>query len=180
MAEEGIASYSVARHKAAARLHVKDARIWPKGVEIQAALAAQQRLFHQGQAAALEGLRRRAAEVMRRFQRFRPRLVGAVEVGTADTGTPVRLHLFADTPEEVILALIDRGIPWDERPLDLPYADGRRRQRPLLRFLAGEVTFELLVLPTAELHDPPLSPLDDRPERGIALGELTQRLEMGT
>ena len=180
LADEGVAGYAAARHKAAQRLGVKDARLWPKGTEIQEALVSRQRLFHRDQGQVLVGLRQRAAEAMVRFGRFRPRLVGAVAEGTADVGTPVRLHLFAETPEEVILDLLEQGIPWDERLVDLPYADGVHRQRPLLYFVAGKVTFELLVLPPLELHNPPLSPIDDRPERGLDLDELNQRLEMGT
>ena len=180
LADEGVAGYAAARHKAAQRLGVRDTRLWPKGSEIQEALISRQRLFHRDQGRVLAGLMQRAAEAMTRFRRFRPRLVGGVREGTADRRTPVRLHLFAETPEEVILELLEQGIPWDERSLDLPYADGGHRRRPLLYFMAGEVTFELLILPPLELHDPPLSPIDDRPERGLDLDEVNQRLEMGT
>jgi len=41
--------------------------------------------------------------------------VGPVLSGSADPTQSVRLHLFTDNPKDVAFALLDQGIPWQER-----------------------------------------------------------------
>jgi len=176
MAEEGVTEPERARRKAAQRAGIGDRRRWPSNEEIHEALLAQRRLFAgERQARELSALRQQALIAMRRFRAFRPRLVGSALSGSGDLAQGVRLLLFADSPEEVILALIDQGIPWREQEEALRFSGGVRQVCPVLSFLAGEVPFSLVVLPTAALRNPPLDPVTDRPERGAAAEEV-QRL----
>lgn len=176
MVEDGVTEFERARRKAALRAGIGDRRRWPNNEEIQQALLAHRRLFDgERQARELRALRRQALIAMRRLADFRPRLVGPALSGSGDIAQGVRLLVFADTPEEVILALIDQGIPWREQEEWLRFGGGARRAHPVLCFLAGETPFALVVLPRSALRNPPLDPVTDRPERGADTEEV-QRL----
>jgi len=58
----------------------------------------------------LDDLRRDALELMGWLDRFQPHLVGAALTGQAGRYAEVDLHAFADSPKEVELFLINRGI----------------------------------------------------------------------
>jgi hypothetical protein len=178
MAEQGIAEFDRARVKAAQRVGIGDRRSWPNNEEIQEALLQQQRLF-QGERRdqELRKLREQALEGMRTLERFSPRLVGPVLTGTGDSTQGVRLHLFAENPEDVAFSLMDRGIPWQEREWTLRYAGGVRRTHPVLTFFAGETPFELVVLPRVALRNAPLDPVTERPDRGADAAEVRRLLE---
>jgi hypothetical protein len=159
--------------KAAARLGVTWRQQMPTREEIEEALREQQRLLRgDDQQQVLNRLRRSALEAMQALQRFNPLLVGSVYQGTADTNSRVQLHLFADTPEEVIFALTDLKIPWQERQRTLSFSNGSRREVPSFQFTADGVAFELLVLSSESPHVRPLDPLDNQPIRGATLKEL--------
>lgn len=178
IAEGGEVGYDRVRRKAAERAGVADKRSWPSNEEIQEALVAHRRLFSNDvQASGVRGLREEAVAAMRHFESFRPRLVGSVLAGTAERGEGVRLFLFADNPEDVVLRLIDRGIPWEERSSLLRYRDGTRQKHPCFRFLAGETPFELVVLPELAHRNPPLDPVSDRPEKGATLTQVVRMVE---
>ncbi len=167
------ADFQSARHKAAARLGCNDRRQLPDNQEIEAALQAYQQLFHgDDQSQALAALRQTACDAMDLLKSFSPRLVGAVKSGTADQYAPVRIHLFAETPEHLLLNLIDRKIPWEERVETVLYTSGRAEPRPCFHFFAGEHEVELLLLPLSDRPHPPLDPVTNRPDRGVSLDNL--------
>jgi hypothetical protein len=177
MVEQGLADFDRARRKAAERTGIIDRRSWPSNEAIQEALVTQRRLFpdrdHQH---ALDQLRREAIEAMRAFQRFSPRLTGAVLDGTRPIEQGIQLYLFAERPEEVVFALLDRQIPWQEQERSLRYGHGERRSHPVLCFFAGETRVELIVLPPAALRTPPLHPVTERPDRGADMATLEHLL----
>lgn len=178
MADEGVRDFATAKRKAAERLGLPANRYLPTNVEIEEALVAHQRLFRaHSQPARLRRLRETALQAMRMMAEFQPRLVGPVLAGTADTHSPVNLHLFAETPEQVNLFLLDRHIPheWDERVLRLS-ADQQERY-PLCRLLAGDVMVEMTVFPLKGLRQAPLSPVDGRPMRRAAITEVERLLK---
>jgi len=176
MAEQGIPEPERARRKVAERAGIDNKRLWPNNEEVQEALLAYRRLFWRpDQGATLLQRRGQALAAMRHFARFGPRLVGALIDAYPDPDQPVRLHLFAETVDEVVLALLNQGIPWRERQEQRRFADGTRRVMPVLTFIAGDTPVELLVLPTLARSNPPLALRDERPERGLdeaALGHL--------
>ncbi len=166
-----------ARQKAASRLGCRDRAKWPDNQDIEQALQDYQRLFQaHRQPLDLQRLRRRALEAMENLQAFSPRLVGAVLRGTADHDTPVRLHIYADSPEQVILHLLDQRIPFDERTIQLQYGDRSRQHHPLLEFDAGGATIELVILSPARRSTPPVDPWSKRPDRGAGLSQVESLL----
>ena len=168
MAEQGIAEPERARRKVAERAGIADKRRWPSNEEVQEALLAYRRLFWRPeQTAAVDRQRQQALAAMRHFHRFRPRLIGSLATDYPDPSLPVRLLLAAEAVDEVVLELLNQGIRWRERQETRRFADGSRGFLPLLSFLAGDTPIELLVLPRTARSNPPLDPMDDRPERGL-------------
>ena len=106
---------------------------------------------------------------MRMFAEYDPRLVGQSVSGTASLTQGVRVHLFADDAREIVFRLIDKGIPWREQDCQQRYADGTRQSHPMFAFVADGVPVELVVLPQQARHNPPLSAISERPERGLDL-----------
>ena len=125
---------------------------------------------------ALDRLRAAALQAMRALQQFNPLLVGPVHDGTADRNSRIRLHLFADTPEEVAFALADLRIPWEAWDKPMRFGDGSRLNVPGFRFTAEEIPFELLVLPVRGNHSRPVDPLDNQPLKGTNTGQLASLL----
>jgi hypothetical protein len=159
--------------KAAAHLGVTRRHQMPTREEVQEALREQQRLLRgDEQLQALNRLRRSALEAMQALHQFKPMLVGSVYQGTADTNSRVQLHLHANTPEDVLFALADLNIPWQERHRTFSFSNGRRQEVPCFQFTADEVVFELVVLPPESPHNRPLDPLDNQPIQGATLKQL--------
>lgn len=156
LAAEQARGYHTAKQKAALRLGAGETRNLPSNEEVEAALLSYQRLFNgESHAARLRALREAALESMRFFQRFSPRLVGGVLHGTATEHADVYLHLFADTPEEVEMFLMDQRIPFDRGMKRFVLGDGPYQNFPALRFLAEEVPFELTIFPSKALRQAP-------------------------
>lgn len=180
MVEQGLADFDRARRKAAERTGILDRRSWPSNEAIAEALLTQRRLFHDlGHTREVERLRREAAEAMRAFKEFSPRLTGPVLGGTGSIDLGIQLYLFAERPEEVVFRLLDRQIPWQERERSLRYRGGERRNHPVFRFFAGETPVELIVLPRFAQRNPPLDPVTERPDRGADLKELERLMAEG-
>jgi hypothetical protein len=173
LSEQGGIEFDRARRKAADRLGIGDRRCWPDNEEIKEALLQQRRLFHaEEQEQTLSDLRRQALSAMHEFRAFAPRLVGQTLDGTANREHGVELLLFADSPEDVALKLLDRGIRWQQRDDQFRYAGGEHATHPVFSFMAGDLPIHLIVLPPQARRNPPLSPVSERPERGIGAAEL--------
>ena len=167
MAEEGIRDFYLAKRKAADRLGAPDTRNLPQNREIQAALTDYQRLFGGAdQARHLRRLRGAALEAMEFFGRFHPRLVGSVLEGTADAHSDINLHVFADTPEEIALFLMEHHIPFEEdwRRLRFSGSDDYVLL-PVCRFVAGDTRIDLTVFDRLGLRQSPRSRTDGQPMR---------------
>lgn len=178
LADQSYLSISDARRKAASRLGCKNRQQLPDNQEIESALLEYQQLFQsQHQPAELKRLRKLASTAMHSLKVFHPLLTGSVLTGSADTGTAITLHLFSETTEEVILLLMEQGIPWEESEVNINYADNTSARRPLLSFQAGGAGIELLILPPLDRRNPPLSPLNGKPEKGASLARLMEILE---
>jgi hypothetical protein len=178
MAEGGVRDFASAKHKAAEQLGIHHSRNLPGNDEIEAALREYQQLFqHDSHARQLRELRQTALQAMKLLTPFSPRLVGPVLNGTADQYSPVYLHLFADTAEEVGIFLMQHKIPFEQAERRVQYAGGREEQRPLYRFMAGEHALELTVYPPNGMRQPPLSPVDGRGMQRASREELQRRLD---
>ncbi|EGV29018.1 hypothetical protein ThidrDRAFT_3457 [Thiorhodococcus drewsii AZ1] len=178
MIEQGLSDFDRARRKAAERTGILDRRNWPSNEAVHEAVLTQRRLFlNSSQTRATRDLRTEAIEAMRVFDAFAPRLVGAVLTGTADPQMGVELFLFADRPEDVLFALMDQQIPWQEGERTFRYPGGLRCAHPVFRFMAGDIPFELAILPWRAQRHPPLDPITERPQRGATRDEVARMLD---
>jgi len=178
MAEAGIADFHSAKRKAAAQLGAPDTRNMPRNTEVEQALKDYQRLFQaENQRHRLQERYRAALEAMRFLARFEPRLVGSVLAGTAGEHSDVNLHLFAETPEEVVLFLMENSIPCQTGERRLRVSAQEHVSYPSYRFVAGEVPIELTVFPVDGLRQAPLSPVDRKPMRRASRKTVEALLE---
>lgn len=174
MLDEGVWDYAAAKRKATERLLVDGRAQLPSNLEIDAAMLERRRLFAaDDELAELQALREAALHVMRRLSGFEPRLVGAVLKGTAGAGARATVHVFADSPEEFLFTLMDRG---------LRYREGERAQRvggtmknlPSAVLRVGGAEVEALIFPLDGLRQAPSSPVDGRPMRRADAREVEE------
>ncbi|MEW7977253.1 MAG: hypothetical protein AB2814_07380 [Candidatus Sedimenticola endophacoides] len=179
LAGEEHLDYAAARRRAARRFPHIDAHALPGNGEIHQALLDYLQLFHGKEVdaeAARAGLVQRqhrlALQAMQSLKQFGPRLAP----GRGGPQHPIRLHLYAETPEEVILHLLHHHIPHRDGEMSVRFSKGRREPRPLLAFEAGDASIELLILTPHDRTDPPLDPLTERPNSGLSIHQLKQLL----
>lgn len=178
ISEEGIKDFYLAKRKAAHHLGAPETRNMPRNSEVESALQEYQRLFRAAeQPDHLRSLRAGAVQAMRFLEDFSPRLVGAVLSGTAGRHADVNLHLFADTPEEISLFLIDAKIPFQASHKRLRFTRDEWLEFPSFEFLAGEHAVELVVFPRDGRRDAPRSPVDGRPMCRAGLAEVEALLD---
>jgi predicted nucleotidyltransferase len=175
MVDEGVRDFFAAKRKAAARLGTVDTQNMPRNVEIEEARSEYQRIFKSStQPQRLRELREAASQAMRLLAGFHPRLVGSVLSGTAGEHSDINLHVFADTPEELVLFLMDANIPFEAGERRLRQSSGASATFPGYRFVAGSEVVDLTVFPLDGLRQAPRSPVDGRPMRRVALGALEE------
>lgn len=181
MVEGGIEDYSLAKRKAADRLRVSSLRLMPGNDEIEAAREAYQRLFRAGsQPQHLARMRRHAVSAMRLLRDFKPRLVGPVLSGTADDNSPVTLHLFADTDEEVAIFLLDQRIHHDSGERRLRVGSGEPARLASFTFAVDGIEIEFVVFSGRWRRQQPLSPVDGRPMERANLARVQALLMQST
>ena len=173
MSEEGIRDFYAAKRKAAQHLGAPDTRNMPRNQEVEAALQEYQRLFRgDRQNDHLRALRESAVQAMRFLAGFRPRLVGSVLSGTAGQHADINLHLFADTPEEVSLFLMENSIPFRPAQKRLRISRETWQEYPAYEFVAGDHAVELVVFPREGRREAPRSPVDGRPMQRARVEEV--------
>jgi len=178
MAESGIHDFAIAKRKAAQKHGAEQSRNLPSNEEIESALLEYQRLFRSDtQTELLRQLRETALKAMTMLEEFDPRLVGPILNGSADENTPVYLHLFADTPEQLLLFLMERHIPYEQGERTVHMASGQTYYYPKFSFVAGKTPIELTVFPLDGPRQPPLSPVDGKPMKRASRKQLETLLE---
>lgn len=151
MIEEGIESHHRAKLKAAERLGLQEARRrLPKDEAVDSARQEYLRLFGQDSGARhIETLRLLALEIMDKLETYSPRLVGSVAEGTAGRHSPIVLHVFPETPEDVIKTLIDLRIPYREGCHLAEQRNSRSEFLPALTLNHPRSTIDILMFPKA-------------------------------
>ncbi len=173
MAEEGIQDFRIAKRKAALRLAVTDRTVLPGNAEIEQALLDYQRLFHADQQSLhLRDLRETALKVMRFLADFRPRLVGPALSGATNPYTGIHLHLFANTPKDILMFLMEQRIPFETLERRLRMSNGDQVRLPAFRFNADDHPVDLTLFPLLDEREAPCSPIDGRPMRRAGLAEV--------
>lgn len=178
MSESGIRDFALAKRKAAAQHGVSQSRNLPTNEEIEQALIEYQSLFFgDSQPALLRRLRETALKAMKLLEAFDPCLVGPVLNGSADIHSPIYLHLFAETPEQVLFFLMEHRIPYEQGERYVTLAGGQVRNYPKFSFVAGETPIELTVYPAGAKRLIPLSPIDGKPMKRADRKQVEQLLE---
>jgi len=163
MAEDGIDSFALAKRKAARQLGAPDTEALPRNEEVEEALHAYRALYQADEhPQRVAELRRLALDAMRAFEQFSPYLTGPVLKGTAGPYAEIELQLFPESPKDVEIYLLDRGISfataegrrfsgdrahavsvlsllWQDTPLKLQVFDPRDERVALKSSQAGRV-----------------------------------------
>lgn len=188
LATEGQRNYRQAKRKAADRLGLSGRSGMPSNTEVAEELKRYQALYGGDEHAdTLTDLRSAAVRAMRFFERFRPKLVGPVLEGTADRHSRISIHLFCDSPEEVVSFLLGRNIRFEQETRRIRWHDDRFRDLELLVLEADGQCFELALMAGGSWKQPPPDPVDGRSQRRAGVGEVQrlvdggdQRWSMGT
>lgn len=178
ISEGGLRDYGLAKRRAAERLGLPTQAGLPTNIEVEQALREHQRLFQRvSQPEVLRRLREAAVEALRFFERFEPRLVGAVLEGTADEHSAVCLHLYSDQPHEILARLQEQGIPYEEQDRLLRLTPATTGTFPALVFEAGGVAVDLTLLPYDLLRQAPLDRVSERPMQRASLARTLELLK---
>ena len=115
IAEDGT-DYATAKRKAA-KLILGNSKthgdVMPDNAQVEAEVREYQALFMgDEQPARLKALRLLALELMQTFERFHPRLVGAVVNGTASEHTDIHIQLFPESSKDVAVFLLNADVDY--------------------------------------------------------------------
>lgn len=115
IAEDGT-DYATAKRKAA-KLILGNSKthgdVMPDNAQVEAEVREYQALFMgDEQPARLKALRLLALELMQTFERFHPRLVGAVVNGTAGEHTDIHIQLFPESSKDVAVFLLNADVDY--------------------------------------------------------------------
>ena len=163
MAEDGIDSFALAKRKAARQLGAPDTEALPRNEEVEEALHAYRALYQADEHPhRIAELRQIALEAMQALEQFSPYLTGPVLKGTAGPYAEIELQLFPESPKDVEIFLLDRGVSfataegrrfsgdrahavsvlsllWQDTPLKLQVFDPRDERVALKSSPAGRV-----------------------------------------
>lgn len=178
MLDDGIRDFALAKRKAAEHLGVDARHEMPGNLEIQDAAIERSRLFATPSSrAAYRGRLEAALVVMERLGHLEPRLVGPLLQGLVESQPLINLHGFAETVEEVILELGDRGIQCETGERRYRSRQGREQRIPFLAFRGPDDTdIELTVFPLDGMRQAPPSPVDGRPMQRASRAEVERLL----
>ena len=113
IAEDGVPDFSLAKRKAAQQMGAPDTRNLPTNAEIDQALRVFRELFQKDEhQSVLRALREQALAAMDLLREFNPYLTGSVLSGNAGRHSDVNLLLYADSPKEVEIFLMNRRIAY--------------------------------------------------------------------
>lgn len=171
---EAIVDYRTAKLKAAKRLGLSPrAALLPDNASIRDAVVEYQHMFGGTRYREhLAAMRRTALEVMRLLAAFAPRLVGALPSGAVTDSHRVQLQVFAEAVERIDLFLAERGIHCRQGDRDYRFADGSTMSIPLTQFEVGNIGIDVATFDPDRRANPPLSPIDGRPDRGLDLDAI--------
>ena len=114
MAEDGIDDFGLAKRKAARTLGAAETEALPANDEVEAELRAYLALYQaEEHPERIEELRRIALDAMRALEHFHPYLTGPVLKGIAGPYAEIDLQLFPESPKDVELFLLERGIAFE-------------------------------------------------------------------
>jgi hypothetical protein len=179
--DHGMHDYGQAKRKAAQRFGVRESNALPSNVEIESSVIERQRIFdpeqHQYR---LMSMRILAAEIMLLLKEFQPRLVGSVLAGTVTDNSPLELHAFTDSPEDVLLELAAQGINSSDCQRRYRVSGQALSLTPGFRFTRNGERVYVIIFPEKGLRQAPLSPVDRRPMQRARRRRVLSLLEQQT
>jgi hypothetical protein len=176
MAEDGIEDFGMAKRKAARQAGASETRNLPDNGEVEAALREYLQLYQtEEQGERIDELRRDALELMGWLDRFQPHLVGAALSGQAGRYAEVDLHAFADSPKDVELFLINRGIEFTCREARF-WVAGEMRAVPVYEIDGPRSGARITVFEPDDLRHPIRTSQDGRPMDRAATDRVRETL----
>jgi acylphosphatase len=173
LAEEGVVDYQLAKRKAAERLGMDGRTNLPTNEEIEHALREHLLLFQrQKLAQRVADHRRVASDAMKFLDAYQPRAVGTVLSGTITEYNDIQIHVCADTPEQIAVALMEHEIPYEQKHRRFRYGGDRYQETPVYRFTAENINIELAIFSPTEFREPPLSPINGKPMKRASRKQL--------
>ena len=179
--DEGVRDFGLAKRKAAEHLGVDARHDMPANIEIQDAALERSRLFATDESRQAYRDRLAAAlQVMQRLSHLEPRLVGPLLTGMIERFPVINLHGFAETVEEVLIDLADRGIHCETGERRYRSRQGREQRVPFIAFRGPDDTeVELTIFPLDGIRQAPPSPVDGKPMARAGAGEVERLLTEG-
>lgn len=162
--KHGVRDYRAAKLKAADRLGFNSRGSLPGNAEIERAIEAHHQLFGgDSHRSLLRSMRESALSAMELLSRFTPRLVGPVLNGTADANSAVNLHVFADSPEAVAVALGKLEIQYHSYERRLKSRRNQTDTYAGFEFQHDTAHIQATIFPIDGIRQAPLSPIDGKP-----------------
>lgn len=170
MHQQGIRDFQTAKTKAVERLGVGRRFPLPSNREVERALQQRLRLFSaEFWSDRCRLLWRLATEIMETFSAYEPRVVGALLRGIVTEKTPVEIHLFSDSPEEISDSFMQHRIPYECFDKRVRYRRNRYAMIPAFRFACEDVSVELLAFARNSIREAPLCPVEGQPMLRVSL-----------
>lgn len=169
IATEGVRDYKLSKLKAMERIGNSYHGSLPSNVEIEHAIFSYHNTFSINHQALLYELREVAYTVMQWLENFSPYLVGSVLEGTANTATPINIHIASDTLESVIEELQLRELRPSIGECGLKI-NGVVTYLPKLIFDYESYEIELIIFDLRQQHQKPKS--KDQSIRRMSLKSL--------
>lgn len=159
IAEDG-ADYGTAKQKALKQILGNQrirGDILPDNAQIEEEVRQYNELFFSDtQPARLRHLRHLALRLMEEFAEFNPYLTGAVLKGTAGAHSDIHLQLFAESPKDVEIFLLNKNVDFDVSETD--HYKGRRNEPvETLSFLREREGVHLALYTVDDLRNAPKS-----------------------
>lgn len=178
IATEGQYNYHAAKRKAADRIGVNERLALPANLEVHDALLTYLDLYG-GEAHRNNLVRMRAStvEAMKFLEPWPSRLVGAVLDGTASRHARITLHVFCDSPENMVHHMMERGVPFREEQRQIRWHDGSHRTLPLFVIEREPYALEVLIFDALQLRQSPPCPIDGKPQKRASMAEVEKLLE---
>lgn len=177
MAEDGIEDVGTAKRKAARQVGAPDTRNLPDNAEVEAALRDHLQIYQADEHdERVEFLLREALEFMQFLERFRPHLVGSVIDGYAGRYAEVDLQLFADSPKDLELFLINRGADYRTRESRF-WIGGEPRTVPVYEVDGRDSTARLAVFEPDDMRHQIRSTPDGRPMDRVGPDWVRDRIQ---
>ena len=175
IATEGVRDYQRAKNKASSRFAKHYHGALPSNFEIEQALTSFHNTFQPNHTEILFHLQQTALQVLQILNDFSAFLVGPVLEGTANEHSPISIHAYSDTVEDVIETLQNEfgKVAIEERRYTLNKED---IYCPTLTFIQDNSSIEVTVFTLRQKSQVPKSKTLNRSIRRANLKTLTELL----